>query len=289
MKRFFIVALLLMLSALLAGCNSDANIAETDIPAIVTIGPAITEVVAELGLGGQIIAHDSHSAGIAGIATGLPQLDMMGLDAEAILAMSPDIVLISAIVPGGADVANFLSNSGINAAIINTAATIDGIFNFIFEIARHVDAEDKFAAISAALYGEITEISAIAGGISPRRTVYFEIEPAPDLFTFGYGTFLHELLETIGAVNVFGHESGWISIADEAILAANPDVILTNVDWSGHDEVAQIAARPGWTALDAVQNGRIYVIDRDATSRANHNVVYALRQMARAVYPEYFE
>jgi len=255
---------------------------------VVTIGPAITEVVVALGFEAEIVAHDSHSEGIPGLAPNLPQFDMMGLDAESLVALGPDMVFISSIVPGAADHSAILENAGITVVVAATADTIDGIYDFIDFIAGHLDAEAAAESIITEMQAEIAEITAIAQGINSRRTVYFEINPAPDMFTFGAGTFLHEVLELVGGINAFADHGAWVMISDEAVLAANPDVILTNVDWAGDDAANEIASRPGWGALDAVANSRIYVIDRDATSRANHNIVSAMWEMGRFIYPEYF-
>ena len=73
----------------------------------------------------------------------------------------------------------------------------------------------------------------------------------------------------------------------ETIVAADPDVILTNVNYID-DPVAEIRGRSGWEGMSAVQNEQVFYIDNMASSLSNQNIVKALDQMAKAVYPELF-
>ena len=42
---------------------------------------------------------------------------------------------------------------------------------------------------------------------------------------------LNEMIQTIGAENIFANQDAWISpTAEESVIDANPDVILTNVE-----------------------------------------------------------
>ena len=135
----------------------------------------------------------------------------------------------------------------------------------------------------------VTRIEKIARTIpaDKRRTVVFEIESAPWIYTFGSGTYLDDLLSRAGAINAFAREKGWIAVSAEAIIKANPDVILTNV--VSADPVAEISERPGWGAVKAVREGRVYKIDNTASSQPAPACVRALEEIAEAVYPEYFK
>ena len=54
------------------------------------------------------------------------------------------------------------------------------------------------------------------------------------------------------------------------------------------DPVAEILGRSGWEGMSAVQNEQVFYIDNMASSLSNQNIVKALDQMAKAVYPELF-
>jgi iron complex transport system substrate-binding protein len=132
---------------------------------------------------------------------------------------------------------------------------------------------------------EIEAVRTITESSTDKKTVYFEIGAAPNMVSFGHGVFLHEMIELIGAENILADQKSWISVADEVILDANPDVILTSVDYID-DSVAEIKTRPGWDKISAVQNDSVFYIDTDASNRPSHHIRKALQKMALAIYPD---
>src|SRR5699024_9933189 len=124
--------------------------------------------------------------------------------------------------------------------------------------------------------------------ITDKKTVYFEISPAPSAYSFGKGTFLNEMIELIGAENILSSQDGWLAVETESIVAANPDVILTNVNYI-ENPVDEILSREGWSGVNAVANKNVYYIDNQAASLPNENIVKALKEIAVAVYPDVYE
>ena len=88
-----------------------------------------------------------------------------------------------------------------------------------------------------------------------------------------------------GSAIVSADESVSIMINEEDAVAANPDVILTNVNYI-EDSVGEILSRAGWEAVTAVANEDVHYIDNGASSLPNQHIVDALIEMAVAVYPE---
>src|SRR5690606_25784834 len=134
----------------------------------------------------------------------------------------------------------------------------------------------------------IAEFKEIGDTITEKKTVYFEIGAAPYMYSFGKGVFLHEMLEIIGAVNALGDQESWISVSDEAVLAADPDVIITNVNYI-ENPVEEIKSRSGWENVKAIKNDEVYYVDNMKSSVPDHNIVIALEEMAKAVYPDKFD
>ena len=64
-------------------------------------------------------------------------------------------------------------------------------------------------------------------------------------------------------------------------------MILTNVNYI-EDPVGEIKGRSGWENVNAVKDGQVYVIDNGASSLPNQHIVDALKQMAKAIYPQQY-
>lgn len=135
---------------------------------------------------------------------------------------------------------------------------------------------------------EIDKYRKIGEGITKRKKVYFEISPAPNLFTFGKGSFLQEILEIAGVDNVFADKGKGIAISSEAVLEANPEVILTNVNYI-ENPVEELKNRDGWDSIAAVASDQVFYIDANSSSRPTQNIIKALKEIAQAVYPYIYE
>ena len=259
------------------------------IDSIAVMAPSIAETVVDLGLGDKIVAIDTQTEAyaLAGVPEGLPAFDMQAPDTEALAALEPDVVFVSGIsIIEGENLFQPLVDMGVCIASIPTSNSIADIEADITFLAACLGCEAQGEAIVDEMQAEIDAVAAIGAAVpeDERKSVYFEISAAPYCYSFGEGVFLDEMLELIGADNVLAGQEGWLSVDEEAVVAADPDVILTSVNYID-DPVGEIMARAGWEGVAAVQNGEVYAIDNKTSSLPNENVVQALREMAQAVYP----
>ena len=297
-----ILALIMTLSIfVLSGCSSQTDRMVTDregtevniptkIEKIISTAPSNTEVLMALGLGDKLVAIDKYSTDIEGINTELPQIDFLNPDAETIIGLEPDIVIASGHNKTGSveDPFKAISEAGIPVVYIPSSDSIDGIYKDIKFIADVVNERSKGKEIVDDMKAQVEEIKAIGDTITDKKSVYFEISPAPYLSSFGKSTILNEMIEIIGAKNIFENEEGWISPTAEAIIDANPDVIITNAGYM-ENPTEEIKSRDAWENINAIKNNEVYLVDQNASSRPSQNVIKALEQMAKAVYPEHYE
>ncbi|CED93336.1 Iron compound ABC transporter, substrate-binding component [Romboutsia ilealis] len=297
-----ILALIIALSMfIISGCSSQQDRTVTDregtevnipkkIEKIISTAPSNTEVLMALGLGDKLVAIDKYSTDIEGVNTELPQIDFSNPDAETIIGLEPDIVIASGHNKTGSteDPFKAISEAGIPVVYIPSSDSIDGIYKDIEFIAEVVNEKSKGKEIIDDMKAQVDEIKAIGDTIADKKSVYFEISPVPYLSSFGKSTFLNEMIEIIGAENIFANEDGWISPTAEAIIDANPDVIITNAEYM-ENPTGEIKSRNAWENINAIKNNEVYLVDKNASSRPSQNVVKALKQMAEAVYPEHYE
>ena len=262
-----------------------------NIETIVTLAPSLSQTVVDLGLGDKIIGYDLNSVGLDGLPADVPTFDTVNPDVEALVALAPDVLLVSSLSLYDQEAPyQPLIDAGVCVLCVPTAESIADVKDDIIFLAAALGARERGAGILQQMSSDLAAI-ADAAAIIPdeeRRSVYFEISAAPYLYSTGSGTYLHELIELIGADNILADTDGWCSVEAESVVAADPDVILTNVNYID-DPTGEIMARDGWSGLTAVASGEVYYIDNMASSLPNENIVTAARQMAAAVYPDYFE
>jgi len=255
---------------------------------VIVIGPSNTEVLVALGGGDKIIGVDQWSTNVDGLKSDITVFDsIMDADGEKVIDLQPDVIFVTGMTKaGGAEPFKVVEDAGICVIIIPSSVSIDAIKNDIKYIAAVMGTQSKGDQIIKNFDEELDALKKIGDTIIDKKTVHFECSASPYIYGPGNQTFMHEMIELIGAKNVWGNQNnGWYFIADEAILDADPDVILTSTNYID-DPVGEIKARPGWDVITAVKDDAVYFIDTDASNRPNHNVVKALKEMAKAIYPD---
>ena len=302
-KILSLLATFVMAMMIFVGCSSkpttmqDREGNEFNLPAeintIISTAPSNTEVLVGLGLADKLVAVDKYSADVEGVSKDLPKIDFRNPDAEAIIALNPDIVIASGHNKAGdEDPFALIKEAGIPVAYIPSSYSIEGIYGDIEFIASLTDTETEGKELVNSMTKEVDAIKAIGDTIQDKKNVYFEIGAGSGLYTFGNETFLNEMIETIGATNIFGEENSWITVTPEAVIDANPDVILANTpgtNEAGLTAVEDIVSREGWDTITAVKNGDVYQIDKNSSSRGSQNIIKALKEMAKAVYPDEYK
>jgi iron complex transport system substrate-binding protein len=255
---------------------------------IIALSPAVTQTLIHLGLADQLVAIDTNSAILDGVPVDLPQVDLLSPDGELLLTLDANLVLCSSMTGyDGSEPLKPLSDSGICVAAIPSSASIDGIKEDIMFIADIVGQHDKGVAIVDELETGIQEVGDAVGS-AEKKTVYFEIAAAPAAYSFGSNTFINEMIEIAGGENIFSDLDGWLAVAEEQVVARNPEVIFTNVNYID-DPVGEILSRASLANVAAVADGNVYYVDNYESSLANEYILFALREMAEAIHPDLWQ
>lgn len=245
---------------------------------IASMDAAHTEVLFAIGAGAQVTAVDNTSDCPASVGT-LPKLDAFTPSLEAITAQQPDLVLLAY---DTGDLAANLTAAGIDVIVQPFPATVAAIYDDIELVGKatgHVDTADELVTNMSA---RVHDIEQSVAGKTP-VTVFHELDNT--YFSVGEGSFVDDFYTILGAKNI-GHDTGSSSpqLSSEAIIAANPDVIVLADEEFG-ESAETVAARPGWSAINAVKNNRICGLDPDIVSREGPRIVDALNLLKLCLYP----
>ncbi len=295
-----IIALALTLMLLCACALADAAQPTTDragneialpeeINKVVSLAPSTTQLLIDLGLADKIVAVDTYSAMYYEEVADLLQYDMMTPDNEALALLEPDVIFVTGMsFAHGENPFQPLIDLGACVVVLPSSYSIEDIRLDIAFIADVMDVEEAGQAIIDEMDKTIAEIKAIGETIEEKKTVMFEISALPYIYGPGDHTYLDEMIELIGAVNVLDGQEDWVFVSEESALAMNPDVIFTSTDYI-EDPIGEILSREGWGDVTAVANKAVYPISSQTSNQPNQHIVEALIDMAKAVYPEYYE
>lgn len=258
---------------------------------IASFAPSNTVILDGLGVADKIIALDTYSEVPKATSADVPKFDMMKPDNEKIIALKPDVVVITGMSnAGGNDPYKPTRDAGIAVITVQSAKTFDEVMESITLLGTIVGKPKEAAKINKQMAKDIADIKAAAAKIpeSEKVSVYFEVTAAPYMYTPGADTFQNEMIETCGAKNIFSDLTSWASISEEQVFGKNPDVIFTTVDYLP-EPIKEIKGRAGWDVLNAVKNDRVYQLDNKLVSQPCQNLTEGLKEMAHLLYPKYFK
>lgn len=240
---------------------------------IVSLSPSITEMLFAIGAGDSVVAADSYS----NYPEDAPTTDLSGFDpnVEAIIGYEPDLVVASS-DPG--QVAASLAEVGVPTLVLPAAASLDDTYAQIEQLGvatgRMTEAVELVSQMQADIEALVAELPD-----DPEPVSYFH-ELDPNLYTVTSSTFVGEVYELAGMVSIADEapDAGgdYPQLSPEYIISADPDVIFF-ADGGGGVTAEDIAQRPGWDQLTAVQEGRVVEVDKDIASRWGPRVVDFLR------------
>lgn len=239
---------------------------------IVSVSPALTEIVYALGGEDKLIGrsdYDDYPEAVLDIQSVGP-IDLP--DTELIVSLDPDVVLASSIF--SEEAYNALTDAGITVVIIKDESDLEGMYTYITTTADVIGLHEEGQALVEDLEAELDEISAevndtIAGS---DITVYYCMGYGEyGDYTAGGDTFINDIIEAAGCVNAAGDIEGW-SISTEELLAKDPYIILVP-SW-GYD--AFLETEP-YSELTAVQEGRVLSVDENIFNRVGPRNVDAVR------------
>jgi len=254
---------------------------EAEPESIVSLAPANTEMLFAIGAGGRVTGVTTYDDYPAEVKE-LPKVgDFVQPNMEAIAAAKPDLVVATTGVQ--ADVLKKLEDLGATVVAIDPQS-LDGVYEDITELGQVTgtsEAADKLVADMKADVASVTE--AVKG--REVRTTFVEIGQNP-LFTVGAKTLIGELVTLAGGRNVVAQE-GYVPYSLEQLVKDNPYVYLSTKGSMSDPE--DIAVRPGYEQLAAVEQGRIYLLDDNLVSRPGPRIAEGLKQIAQGIHPEAFQ
>ena len=275
---------LFFLSILPLACAPNSAPPPTEKPPerIVSLTPAITETLFALGLGDRVV-------GVTRFCDYPPEAKKKRQvggysdpDVEAVVALSPDLVLISPNV-GNRDGALALRRAGIRVEVV-AGERMEETYAALERIGRLCGVPEKGRALAARVRGEV-EAAAAAVRALPRTRALLCLQTDP-VIAAGRDTLPADLLERAGGRNVVDAPR-YPQLGMEAVIAAAPEVILqTRMDLPAGDPTSGPAAFwSRWSAIPAVAQGRVLVFDGTPALRPGPRVGEAVQQLAAYLHP----
>lgn len=276
---------LILIVLTMAACGA-SNGGEGDVR-IISLMPSNTEIIAELGLSGQLVAvttEDDHPESIAEDET-LARLNTFELDEEQLIGLDPShIVAHGSSAPMHQEILDRVAETtGAEVLVVEEAEDIEGVYDSIRQIG-------EFLGVRKESEGAVSDIAQEMGNLKQRysdekmREAFIHISDQPEIYTAGAGTFIDDALSWINVGNVFDDMEGYPAVSAEDVVARDPGLLVSMMGLE--DEVLQqsISDTPGFEALDINAPANQCNIDPDLISRPGPRIVEGLEKLGQCVY-----
>ncbi len=266
----------------------DSGLTKAQPQRIISLVPALTEMLFAIGAGPQVVAVSSYDEFPPEVTT-LPRVGaLLDPDTERILSLKPDLVITYG---SQVDLQTQMKRASI-ATYDYRHGGLDHILTTIRDLGRQTGRVAEAGKVAGGIQSRIDAVTArVAGKRRPRTLLVFGREPRAlrNVYVSGGQGFLHDMLVAAGGEDVFGdvgRES--LQATTETILARAPEVILElrseNIPVGTElDEEMQVWAR--LATVPAVKNKRIYFITGQQMTVPGPRVADGVERMAKVLHP----
>jgi iron complex transport system substrate-binding protein len=248
---------------------------------IVSLAPNLTEIVYAVGAGDRLVGNTEYCDYPAEAKSVAKVGDTMHPSVERIIALKPQIVLVSTASQLEAFTKQ-LDQQNI-AVYITNPGSLDEIFHSIETLGDLFGHHDWAMRVAAELRSRAAAVEVAMRSVKP-VSVFYQVSGEP-LYTIGRDAYLTDLVRRAGGVSVTANvASAFPRFSDEAALTARPEAII--LPSGGSMGTANSTVAPALKNSPAVLNGRVYRINDDHLSRPGPRLVDGLEEMARLLHPE---
>ncbi len=282
---------LLAVSALsFAGASEPSATPATKLPQrIIAIAPNSAEVICALGACDRIV-------GVSKFCVYPPELldrpkvgGFSDPDLERIAALRPDLLVMR----GRNDALERLCEELHVPIYKDETDTLPGIENCLGELGTRLGLSDRATAVIRQFREQLDAIRARSAG-KPKPRVFLTVSRQPNrlanVLTTGKGTFLDQMIEIAGGVNVFGHlDMTYPQVSPEGMLAQQPEVIIELMPDLKLTSALKEQMSEQWKQLGsmpAVTKNRIYVLTDENGLIPSPRYVEIIDKVSRLLHPE---
>jgi iron complex transport system substrate-binding protein len=301
-QAFFFMIWGMFFSAFLSVSGSDAGTITDDMgrkititapfTRIISLYPGHTENLFSLGLDAEIIGVSS-SETYPEKALSKPVFSYHD-DLEKFMAARPTLVLIRPMIDRGyARLLAGLEKNGITVISLQPG-NIDEIYLYWRMLGTLTGKETEAARQVADFKKSLDAIHHRVQDIHAKKTVYFEAIH-DRMKTFSPDSMAIFAVETAGGINLAKDAepvrgTNIAAYGKEKILshAGNMDVYLAQSGPMNRVTIDMIQNESGFSAIKAVQNRQIYLIDEVLVSRPTVRLLEGIRTIAKILYPDHF-
>jgi iron complex transport system substrate-binding protein len=273
-NQLFIVLILLLVSPI------QQAMAQTS-PKIVSVNGTISEILVGIGMEANIIGTDVTSNYPETLKNKPKVGHNRNLSAEGILALQPEIVtgLATEVKP---ELVAQLKSAGIKLVLFNQTFSAEGTRKLIREVAQAFGKAQMADPLIKKLDADLAGAAKVIKTTKKQKVLFIYARGTGTMMVAGEGTQMAQIIEMAGGVNAVSGFTDFKPLTPEALVAANPDVIL--LFSSGMQSLGGTAGLlnvQGVNQTNAGKNKRFITMDGELLSSFGPRLGLAVNELAQ--------
>jgi iron complex transport system substrate-binding protein len=269
-------------SIFMDGTGAALRLNETPLK-VISLTPALTEIVFLLGCGDRLVGIDSDS-NYPPEASGIEKVSSwQSMNLERIVALGPDLVLMDRTLDSSGE--RYDALSGVGIPVYRTfPKDLDGLLEDIEGISKVLGVQAKGEDVVSELNGRIDAVAGSAAlDVGPRPSVlhivYYDGGSDPWIMTSS--TFSGDLVRTAGGRNAIDDDAGIsVQVNLERLIASDPDIIICSQSGLWPTRTRELVlSDPALKDVSAVRSGLVRDLDGDLIDRTGPRLVDGLEQV----------
>jgi iron complex transport system substrate-binding protein len=256
---------------------------------IVSLAPSNTEIACALDACDELVGVTDFDDYPPEVSEVEQVVIFAQVDVEKVVAAEPGLVLAAGNELTPTAVIDQLTEAGLTVLVLYPES-LDEVYADIELVGQALDAQPAARELVDAMQSRVAAVEEAVTGADRPRTFYEVSIFEGTIYTAGEGSFIASLIETAGGDAITGDPRS-TSIAIEDLVAADPELILLgDAAYDATVTPESVAARPGWSDMTAVREGRIVpMLDDVLITRPGPRIVEGLEALARAIHPDRFD
>ena len=247
---------------------------------IITLSGPLTETVDALGFGAQIVAVDVTSI-YPDYISKIPKVSKdRAISAEGIISFSPDLVLAPENMISKA-IQYQLSAAGIKVVVIKQEYSAKGALVFIRQVAAalgNAPKGEELVKLTSTAVGQALET--VKNNPKSPKVLFLYARGTGVMMVAGKETSLDAIIRLSGAKNAAQGFSKFKPYTTEALVNANPDIILMfDFGYKSLGGINSILKMPGVSLTNAGKNKRVIEMDGELLTNFSVRLGQAISQL----------
>lgn len=258
---------------------------------IISMSPAITEILFELGVGHRI-AGITDFCNYPEATSSIPRIGgLLNPNLESIVALKPDLIIYT---KENRKIQEQTENLGIKMLKVDLI-NIENILKSILVLGNILETTETAQPLHDRLKQGIDLYRSKLDGQRRKSTLIVlgkADDPLRDLYGAGKGTFLDELLTMAGGDNILNNSMAiYPKLSKEFVIAQSPEVIIEAIPRSQFPLEEQLVHKARWqlfSTIRAVKDDNVHFVAYDYILIPGPRLLKIVDALAKAIHPKLF-